>query len=335
MELLRNREIRYYLLGTAVLGLAGLGICFAFDTRAGIAATALFAALTALSIAFTRRRYRKLAELSDCLGRIAAGDYTVDLREYRDGELSILKSELYKVTRTLSHQAEALGRDKAFLADSISDISHQLKTPLTSVTMMTELLAAPGLPEEKRSEFLTGIALGLERIRWLIASLLKLSRLDAGEVTMRTEPVSAPRLVEAAAQPLRIPMELKAQTFSTTGDAAVTFPGDLPWLTEALGNLLKNCVEHTPAGGHIGVEWERNPLYTRITVRDDGPGIAPEDLPHIFERFYRGKNAGPDSVGIGLALAKSIIQNQGGTIQAQSEEGKGTRFTIKLYKSTR
>lgn len=300
---------------TGLLVLAAMGLVFAVTLR------------------FTGARYREIARLSDCLTRIAGGDYSVDLREYGEGELSILYDELHKVTRTLSHQAEQLQRDKEWLADTMADISHQLKTPLTSVTMFTELLADGNLPEERRREFLAGIESGAERIRWLVLSLLKLSRLDADAVVFRREDIPAALLLERAAEPLLVAMEHRGQTLELKLEDS-TISGDLSWLSEAVGNLLKNAMEHSPQGGRITVHGVDNPLYTLLEISDNGAGIPQEELPHIFERFYRGKNATSDSAGIGLALSKSIINRHGGAVEVQSAPGEGTRFTLKFYKMT-
>ena len=149
---------------------------------------------------------------------------------------------------------------------------------------------------------------------------------------MKKDPVNVRSLVEKAVSPLLIPMELKEQTLELEGGEGVYFIGDAHWTTEALINILKNCMEHTPCGGRLQVTWEGNPIYTQIRIADTGEGIPKEDLPHIFTRFYRGRNAHEDSVGIGLAMAKSIILQQNGDITADSYPGRGTTFSIRFYK---
>ena len=228
--------------------------------------------------------------------------------------------------------AALLAADKNYLADAISDISHQLKTPLTSMSMMADFLRDSHLPEEKREEFTANIRSQLERIQWLVSALLKMARLDAGAVTMKKEPVNVLELIKKAAQHLMIPMELKGQQLKINCDPGITFQGDFLWMREALANLLKNSMEHMSCGGTLWVDVTDNVLYVNINVTDEGSGIAKEDLPHIFERFYKGRNASPDSVGIGLAMSRQIIHQQNGDIQVESQEGKGTRFCIKLYK---
>jgi signal transduction histidine kinase len=198
--------------------------------------------------------------------------------------------------------------------------------------VMADLLSDSKLPEAKRSEFTHKIVLQLERIDWLVSSLLKLSKIDAGTAVFKKELVRVPELLEKAIEPLLIPMDIKEQSISLKGEESVSFIGDLKWSQEAFINILKNCVEHTPAGGSIDVSYTENALFTEIVIADNGSGIPKEDLPYIFKRFYKGKNAGDDSVGIGLAMAHSIISSQNGIIEVKSQEGEGTKFTIKFYK---
>ena len=257
----------------------------------------------------------------------------MDLRDNVEGELSALKNDIYKVTVMLAHQADLLQKDKLYLADTLADISHQLKTPLTSMMVMTDLLEQPDLPAEKRREFTGHIRSQLQRMEWLISSLLKLSKLDAGTIRFKKEQVFLPKLIEKATEHLMLLMDVKQQTLVLDGDSQTYFLGDPDWSAEAMTNLIKNCIEHTPSGGTIHIQYESSILATQIIISDTGEGVSKEDLPHIFERFYKGKNSSRDSVGIGLAMAKNIIQRQNGTIEATSEIGKGMTFTIKFYRS--
>ncbi len=331
---LRNLEIRIY---TGIL----LVLCAAAALFGGIfggAGAALAAFLSGLAVSaaaflFEYWKYRQIGRLADYLTRINAGEYDLDVRDNAEGELSILKNEIYKVTSRLAEYNEKLRREKVQLADAMSDISHQLKTPLTSMMMMADLLRDEDLPTDKREEFTARLLAQLERIQWLVSSLLKLSKLDVGTVVMKREPVRLRDAVEKAAAPLRIPMELKGQALLLNGPEDAAFPGDLAWTAEALLNVMKNCMEHTPAGGEVRAEWSDNPIYAEIRIADTGEGIDKADLPHIFTRFYRGKNASEDSVGIGLAMAKSILSQQHGEISALSEPGRGTEFRIRIYKT--
>jgi len=329
--MIRNKEYRLLILIMAGICLINIVGAFAINLSAGFLALGTNLLLFILISIFNKRRYQKLDELSSYLHRICSGEYSLDIRDNEEGELSILKNEIYKVTQRLSEQSELLKKDKVYLADAISDISHQLKTPLTSMLMMTELLKGPHLPDDKRLMFTRSIKKQLERIEWLVSSLLKLSKIDAGTIQFKSESVKVKELVMKAAEPLLISMELKEQQLIIEGDEAV-FSGDFNWSREAVLNILKNCMEHTQAGGEIHVNTVENPLYTEVVIVDNGEGIDPEDLPNIFKRFYRGKNASNESVGIGLAMARSIALQQNGDIMVQSEKGKGTRFRIRFYK---
>ncbi|MDD4679869.1 MAG: HAMP domain-containing sensor histidine kinase, partial [Clostridia bacterium] len=259
--------------------------------------------------------------------------YFLDIRDNDEGELSILKSEIYKVTVTLREQAELLKKDKVFLANSLSDISHQLKTPLTSMFVMTDLIGDKNLPSDKRIEFTKNIKSQLERLQWLVDSLLKLSRIDAGVIEFKKDRVNVSQLIRNATEHLLIPMELKEQTLQISGDEHTYFIGDFNWSSESVTNIIKNCLEHTPYGGEIIIDFNETPVCTTIIISDTGEGIDQSDLPYIFDRFYKGKNAKSESIGIGLSMSKSILENQGAVIEATSEKNKGTRFIIKIYKS--
>ena len=329
--MVRNRELVRFLLFGIGIAAAGAAAGYFLPEYAYLVCLLFCLAEIAVFTGYTMRRYRQMEKLSDYLKRIGRGDYSLDIRDNVEGELSILKNEIYKVTTRLREQAEYNVREKYYLADALSDISHQLKTPLTSMMVMTDLLKEEGLSPDKREEFTDTIRAQLMRIEWLVTSLLKLSRLDAGTIVLESRPVPAAEVIGRAAQHLLIPMELKGIEFEVQGEENVTFPGDLSWSAEAFANILKNCMEHTPPGGRIRVMYEENHLYTVISVEDNGEGIAAEDLPHIFERFYKGKNAGADSVGIGLAMAYEILAKEQGKIDVTSKEGEGTRFRVKFY----
>lgn len=276
---------------------------------------------------------KKIEEMTEYVKRIQQHDYTLNLQDNTEGELSALRNELYKVTVMLKEQTELLQKDKKQLENALSDISHQLKTPLTSISVMIDILKDnPNVPEEKRQEFLYEVTRQLEWINWLVISLLKLSKLDAGTIQFKKEKVKVKELVEEVVKNLSIPIDIKNQQVTIAGKEDVAFMGDYHWTQEAVINIVKNCLEHTPEGKKVDISFAENPLYTEIQIKDEGSGIAKEDLPHIFERFYKGKNASKDSVGIGLALAQGIIKAQGGDITAYSKEGEGSEFSIKLYK---
>lgn len=293
-------------------------------TLAGLADIVIFSYYTGL-------RYRELARLAREVHSFQRGSSRIDLESYSEGELSYLSSEIGKMAVKLTEQAELLEQDKNYLADAISDISHQLKTPLTSMSMMADFLRSPNLTEAKREEFTGNIRTQLARIEWLVSALLKMARLDAGAVLLKSRPVNVRELVDKASAHLLIPMELKNQRLVVECDPQLSFMGDMEWMSEALANILKNCMEHMDAGKTLRVAAQKNPLYVRLDIIDEGCGIDREDLPHIFERFYKGKNASSDSVGIGLAMAAQIIHQLGGDIRVESAPGAGTHFEIKMY----
>lgn len=289
------------------------------------------AAFTAAAFLFLRTQYNQIRGITRYAGKISRGDYSLEIRDNREGDLSILKNEIYKITTLLKEQADALQQEKKLLADSLADISHQLKTPLTSLSVLNDLLSVES-DEDKKALFLERMQAQLQRIEWLVSSLLKLSRLDAGAVIMKKDRILVSDLLEKTLTSLALPLEIKALTVHQEGDAGVCFTGDLEWSAEALINIIKNCIEHTPEEGLLKISFEQNPIYTAINIADSGAGIAPEDLPHIFTRFYKGKGAAPDQVGIGLAMARVIVNKQGGDITVKSEPGEGAEFTIKFYR---
>ncbi|MBM4763603.1 HAMP domain-containing sensor histidine kinase [Bacillus sp. B15-48] len=331
--MLRNREVQILL--TISLLISGIGFTIAAIFNSMLTASVVLVTsilLISSTLIFTKWRYREIEKLSNYLQQISNGDFQLDVRDNYEGELSLLKSQIYKVTRMLSEQGTVLQEDKANLTNAISDISHQLKTPLTSMMMMADLLDNHRLDGEKRREFTRNLQVQLKRMEWLVSSLLKLSKIDAGTIAFKKEKVFVAPLIQTAVEPLLVPIDIKMQNLNVNGDEEAAFIGDNNWTAEALINILKNCVEHTAEGGEISILFSENALFTEITITDNGKGIAKEDLPSIFKRFYKGKNASDDSVGIGLAMAYQIITSQQGDIEVKSEPGVGTIFQIKFYK---
>ncbi|MFK4166876.1 sensor histidine kinase [Paenibacillus lautus] len=330
--MLRNREIKMLLFVMGSISLAAIVAALMISPAAAVLVFFLSILLIGGSLLFTKWRYREIEKLSVYLREISSGNDTLDVRDNTEGELSILKNDIYKVTRMLSEHRSLLQRDKLQLTDAISDISHQLKTPLTSMTVMADLLSAPDLAPAKRTEFTHHIRIQLERIDWLVSSLLKLSKMDAKTIPFKKDRIPMKNLIQKALEPVMIPMDIKGQTVSIAGDDDVSFVGDFNWTAEAVINILKNGVEHTPEGGAIAISFSENALYTEIVIADNGKGIPKEELPYIFKRFYKGKNASEGSIGIGLAMAQSIIASQNGVIDVTSDSEKGTQFRIKFYK---
>lgn len=294
--------------------------------------TILFCVLNAAYIWYQWNQDRKLKELDQYLLAVLAGNYNLDIRDYEDGILSSLKNDVYKMSVLLKEDKEHALEQQKYLESVLSDISHQLRTPLTSMYVMNDLLSDGKMRGNRKKEILSKNRTQLERIEWLITTLLKMSRIDAGTVTFKREKVNTKDLIKQALEPINIPIELKKQTVLIVGDKKSTVILDKKWTPEAFVNLLKNAHEHTPVGGMIIIKITDNPLFTEFLIQDNGSGIAKEDLPHIFERFYKGKNSSSESIGIGLNMSKTIIQKENGTIMVDSVEGKGTTFTIRFYK---
>ncbi len=327
---LKTFRLRYII----VAALAAAGGYWLADTAGLIFGLYISGSFLLLVLIQNRRREKALRRCSEEIDRILQGATEVCWEEYTEGELAILQNEIRKLTLELRDRAAALQEEKIELADFMADVSHQLRTPLTSVHLILSMLRNPSLTEEQRLSGIRELQQMMQRMDWLINSLLKMSRLDSNTAHMQKEPISVAAVVKKAADGLAVPMELREQTLELKIPPTASFSGDLSWSAEALGNIMKNCMEHTPSGGTITVEAEENPLYCRICIRDTGSGIEAEDLPHLFERFYRGKNANAESIGIGLALARMIITEQNGTVKAENHPEGGAQFTIRFYKDT-
>ena len=332
MKLLKNKEVRGALLWQLSVSVIACPLCFMFDLRAGLTAVVLSLLLMLIFCIGTYKRYRRIASLAADINHVLHGDSPIDFDNYSEGDLSILHSEIYKMTVRLREQQQKLMKDKEYLADSLADISHQIRTPLTSINLLVERLSASGLTDECRHQLANELYGLLDRIDWLITTLLKISKLDAGTVQFNRDTVSLEMLINKSCAPLLIPIELRGQELVICAEG--NFYGDPAWTSEAVGNIVKNCMEHTPDGGKIEIEATENALYSEIVIKDNGTGISPEDLPHIFERFYKGKDSDGKSFGIGLALSRMIIAGQKGTVKAENRKNTGAMFTLRFYKGT-
>ena len=284
---------------------------------------------------YKMRKYKKsLRRLSGEMDRILHGSGELVLSSYEEGVISILRDEIYKMTVRLREQSETLTEDKEALADSLADISHQIRTPLTTLNLMTARMMREGDDPEQRKRILREMNRMLERIDWLITALLKMSKLDAGAIRLEPADISMEGFLKKVLEPFEIQMDLRDQWCRIEGTEGMTFTADEAWTLEAVRNVVKNSLEYTPDGKALEISCVDNPLYTEISVCDSGPGIDPEDLPHLFDRFYKGKNAGSSSFGIGLALAQSIMSRQNGVIRAENRKEGGSRFRIRFYKQT-
>ena len=342
--ILRNREVWRTVIAFLAVGATGSVAAWQLaGAAAALCVAGVTGALLVILLVVTRRRYRAIAKMASQIDDVLHGSRDVSFERMREGELAILASELDKMTSRLALANDDLKREKNALADALADISHQLKTPLTSLALMTSLvrgqLLESGGHEAELARLRTMERLE-DRVEWLVSSLLKLARIDAGVVRFVRAHVSGAELVARASEPLAVAFDLADVTLEQSVQDGAGFEGDLAWTAEALENVLKNCLEHTPAGGTVHVSCTEDALAFRLCVEDTGPGIAPDDLPHVFERFYRGgeKNApsevDPGGVGIGLALAKSLVTAQGGSVRAGNAAGGGARFDIVFFKAT-
>lgn len=282
---------------------------------------------------YDKNKSKKIKEIIKMISKINNRQFDIDINDFNEGELSILKNEISKTTIMLRQVADNSVKDKLNLKDSLGDISHQLKTPLTSITIMIDnILDNPDMNEKTRKKFLINIKREILNINFLVMSLLKLSKFDANVVKFNKESVYLKDIIIESIKNVSMIKELKNITIKVSGDDNIKLLCDFKWQVESITNILKNSIEHTSEYGTVEVNYSENKLYTRILIKDNGKGIDSDDLPHIFDRFYKGKNGSDDSFGIGLSLSKTIIEKEGGSITVKSTPNIGTIFTIKYLK---
>lgn len=278
------------------------------------------------------KRTKKINKIIELISKINKRNFDIDIEDYTEDELSILKQEVYKTSLMLRSEADNSLKDKLNLKDSLSDISHQLKTPLTSITIMIDnILDNEEMDSKTRRKFLINIKREIININFLVQNLLKLSKFDANVIKFNKDEVLIKDIVDEAIKKVNALSELKGVSIKVSGDKGSTIKCDFMWEVEALSNIIKNSIEHIEKDGFVEVNYTKNKVYSRILIRDNGVGINSEDLPYIFDRFYKGKNTSKDSVGIGLALSKSIIEKDNGSISVKSTPNIGTIFTIKYF----
>jgi len=310
---------------------AAVTLGFVINTAAGILVITSAAAFGTVFFAFTKARYKSIARISNQIDLVLHNADHLYIGESDEGELSILHSEITKMTLRIREQNDELKKEKEHLADSLADIAHQLRTPLTSVNLILSLLEN-NPDENERKALIRETEELLVQMDWLLTSLLKLSRLDAGIVVFQNEQIDVNSLVCAALRPFLISMELHNIAWQIDVAKGAIIQGDSGWLSEAIQNILKNCMESAGDKGKIEIVCEDNPLFTEIAIHDSGAGLEKEDLPCLFDRFYRGKNPNATGYGIGLALCKMIITRQGGTITAKNHPQGGAVFAIRFPK---
>ena len=296
--------------------------------------TAIFVIII-ITLAFIYRyyQYRQINKIIRYIREINKKNYELKIKENNEDSFSNLRNELYKITLMLKEQTENSEKDKIRLADSLSDISHQIKTPLTSISiMLDELKENPDMEEETKNKFIYEISRQAGHISFLIIVLLKLSKLDAGAIEFNNEKYFLDKLVKESINRLEIPIEIKNIKIIEKIEKTEII-GDYNWTLEAITNILKNCIEHTKEGKNIYITINDKNIFTELIIRDEGDPISEKDLKHIFERFYKGKNSDENSFGIGLSLAKSILEKQNASITCTSKINEGTTFKIRWIKT--
>lgn len=333
MWIFRNREVKRQAAGAVILT-ALFTAAAAFVSRSAALAVFISSLLWAGAGLFRQfQRYQEMRSLAEQIDEILHGEEVPELGHYQEGDLEILRNEIQKMTVRLREQAELLQREKLSLADALADISHQIRTPLTTLNLLLERLKNPELEERQKRSMLREAGILLERIQWLVTALLKMSKLDAGAIALQMQQVELAAFLREAMEPFEIPMEVHGKTYEIRGGQGVSLWADREWTMEAVRNVIKNGMEYTPDGGRLLLEYTENPVYTEIKITDSGAGIPQKDIPHLFERFYRGENAGKDSFGIGLALSRMILARENAVIQAGNSENGGGQFQIRFYKT--
>ncbi len=331
MKVTRNPEFKKFLMHTSILSLIVIVILLFINIKSTIIVGLFCIVLAFLYIQFTSKRYEEISKISEEIDSLLHGKRDYDFNNYTEGELSILNNVIQKMVLALRINEENLVKDKVYLANSLADISHQLRTPLTSLNMIASFLAKEDLAEEKRVELSREMFALLSKIDWLVTTLLKISQIDANTVEFKQDRIYIDDVIKESLKPFTIPLEIKDITVIKNISSTCYFVGDMLWTCEAIGNIIKNCIEHTPIGGNINIDCVDNNIYTQITINDNGCGFKEEDIPHLFERFYRGQYNISHSYGIGLSLAQMIINRQEGTIKASNKDG--ALFLIRFYKS--
>ena len=293
----------------------------------------IVAALVIYIIADKIRRRKELDELIDFLTKVQDRDTFPDLGLEAEGRMLILRSEIYKLATTLQAHYSGEVNKNAYMADMLSNISHQIKTPLTAINLMTDALKNGNLDESSRRRCIANLESQADHITWLVRTLLTLAEIDAGVLVLKKEDVPVKDIVDEIVSGIAIEADIKDVSIRTDVPSDNVVSCDRRWMSEAFSNIIKNSLQHTDEGGYISISSEETNISVNIRIEDNGSGISKNDLPHIFERFYHGSKSDPNSNGIGLSLAKQIINSQNGTISCESEEGKGTIFEIKIYKS--
>lgn len=282
--------------------------------------------LISLFVIMIRKGYKtRIQSLTKYLEQINQDKAPV-LTTHKEDDFSLLEDEMYKTITMLRQTREEAVKEQSNLADSLADISHQIKTPLTSISIMVQLLS-----KEQNNSYTDCIKKQTVHMERLVEALITLARIDAGVIKLNYQEVNTYTMLQLSVEELEAVILEKNIKLSLPNYPELYYTGDMDWSIEAFSNLIKNCVEHTPNGGSIKLDYFQNPLYMQIQIEDSGEGFSKKDLPHIFERFYRGEKPAEGGTGIGLALAKALIEQQNGAISAENLPDKGACFIIRFY----
>ena len=316
--MLKNKILKIYILISLIIFISTL-----FFNN--LLLTSYVLIMIILGLVVTCLIYIKIKKVDDNIAEILDGDYRVNIKNYDEGYISNLRNNIYKVTIKLREQNELLMKNQKYIEEVLEDISHQIKTPLTSMYTINDIVINEK-DEKIRRDFLMQNRNQIERIEWLVTSLLKISRLDSGTVKLKYKKVKTKEIIKESLRPINVLIELKNIKLELDLDDSTIYV-DYHWTSEALLNIIKNACEHTHS--KIIISSSDNPIYTEIKITDDGEGISKKDLKYIFKRFYKGEH-NKDSIGIGLNMANKIITMEGGDIECVVDNG--TTFIIKLYK---
>lgn len=338
MEILNNKEINDQLLNKYSIDITKDSIILENENRyhTFLVINIIFFTITIIILVFIFLKYnqikdKEISEITKYIEEINHKNYTLHIDKISEDELSILKNEIYKTTVMLKENAENSLKDKKELKKSLEDISHQLKTPLTSILIMLDnLIDDPNMELSIQEEFIRDIKREVININFLVQSLLKLSKFDSNTITFIKEKYLIKDIIKESIKNISTLCDLKDIKIEINGNKLASINCDFRWQVEAITNILKNCVEHSENSQKIIINYEQNNIYSSIIVKDFGESISKEDLPHIFERFYKGKNATNDSIGIGLSLSKAIIEKDNGKIIVESNPSV-TTFIIKYF----
>lgn len=281
---------------------------------------------------YDKKEKRELDKIIDYLKELNRGNYDLKIDLNSEGILSILKNEIYTTTVMLREMASREYLDKITLKENLANISHQLKTPLTSIAILVDNLCDEEVDKKTELEFLNDIKRQVDNINYLVIVLLKLSRFDANVITFKKDDINVKKLILECMKNLDVIREVKNINIHVSGANDVEFIGDYKWESEAISNIIKNAIEHTLNDKNIYISFKDKSIYTEIIIEDEGLGMSEKEKNRIFERFYKGSSTNSNNFGIGLSLAKEIITKDNGKIIVKSEVNKGTKFIIRYYK---